>query len=391
MDKLEQKLFEDLSNDKKVAPLKCKFIIREALESKEKSKKIKITKIIKTVATSCCGIILMTGITFAGTAIYNSIWKEPQKVDNYHYSVNKLTKEEKQRAISEEEAKNRAKEILEQFGFKNEIIKSAELYNSPVDYSLNWQIKTAKDIDVIMNATSTKEFMISNAKVVEKDIKDYRTTREEAEKTAKELCNKYGIDVSKYNYIGITNNLSDDERAYIWDVAFYKKYDETVNKYQKVHISFIPKINEIYKFIITDLPFDNNPIEITEEQAKQKVLETEKNIDTGYEIKNTYTNTDIAKMNGYAYTREKYYEQYYKQTHTPNYPIEDIIYHRTEEKVRNVYMVTVEYDIPEDDFDKIFDRFYTYQVDATTGEIIGGNHLYHYNKSSKSEYTIPKE
>ena len=58
-------------------------------------------------------------------------------------------------------------------------------------------------------------------------------------------------------------------------------------------------------------------------------------------------------------------------------PEENVVEYRTDRRIRKVWAVTVNYDIQEKDIhSKNFvscDEHYTYFIDATTGEIVGGD------------------
>ena len=100
-------------------------------------------------------------------------------------------------------------------------------------------------------------------------------------------------------------------------------------------------------------------------------------INVGSKIKNINSNLAIEKMNGDAYKRITNYNQYYKEKHEREYPLKNIVSYRTENIVRKIWKVTIEYDIPKildsnSEYNH-FDRYYNYFVDATTGEIIGGS------------------
>lgn len=82
----------------------------------------------------------------------------------------------------------------------------------------------------------------------------------------------------------------------------------------------------------------------------------------------------IVKMNADAYERINNKDKYYKAMQTPNYPNEERNYYNVEDKVRNAWVVVITYD---DNFDDVKKRYteskYSYFVDCTTGEIIGGH------------------
>ena len=81
-------------------------------------------------------------------------------------------------------------------------------------------------------------------------------------------------------------------------------------------------------------------------------------------------NLDIVKMNGYEYLRENNFEHYYESRTIPLYPIEKLEYYRVAEKIRKVWKVKLEFE-KNKDLSYQEDSF-TYFVDTTTGEIVGG-------------------
>ena len=377
MDELDKKLYHDLSLEVEI-PNKCKSVIKESLNDNKINRKKKHYSLAKIVVATCASFVLTAGIVYAGTAIVNKIWKQPEKVVGFYSdeNTNQITEEEKASVMSEQEAIEKAKELLKKFGHEGEKIKLIQLDNNPNNYELEWYIQTDSDETnpniISFDARGEDCFDVLFQDALNESIHNYRTTEEEAVKTARELCKKYGYDTEKYTKIDIRSNLEPEE-AYIWYVDFYKEYDGIINPYESIKIGFVPEINDIYYLYVNNLKYENNPVEITEEQAKRVVLEAEQKTDTDYEMININTSLAINKMNGDAYKRITDYEQYYD---TDN-PSEKEVYYKTEGRVRKTWNVILEYDVPrfgEKEYKKsdFFKRYYTYYVDATTGEIIGG-------------------
>lgn len=382
MDDIEQKLYHDL-NLKIEIPEKCEKAIKEGLYKKKKH-----YSWMKIITTACASLMLTAGVVFAGTKVVEKIFKEPEKVVGFYSDENNNegVTTENNNIMTEEEAKEKMKEILTRFGKEIEPIKEIELTSNPNDYEQTWYMELDNGTDdndsIEINAQRGNSFSVLFSNVLNEDVVNYRISEDEVEKTAREICKKYGFDTEKYNKANIVSNSNKAEDSYLWYVDFYKEYDGIVNPYESIDIAFIPEINAIYSFRIEDLEYENNPQKITGEQAKQTVIEAEQKINTGYNIKNISVDLDIAKTNGDAYKRMTDYKQYYNEKHTENYPKENVVNYRTESRVRKVWKVTVEYDIPEDagmtdTSYKPFDRYYTYYVDATTGEIIGGRLSYY--------------
>lgn len=82
----------------------------------------------------------------------------------------------------------------------------------------------------------------------------------------------------------------------------------------------------------------------------------------------------VVKMNADAYDRMNDKEKHYEAMQTPNYPEEERNYYKIDDKIRKVWVVVINY---EDNFNDVVKRYtegaYSYFVDATIGEIIGGH------------------
>jgi len=220
-----------------------------------------------------------------------------------------------------------------------------------------------------LDAKDSKNFKIFTDAAY-KNIDNYRGTEEQIKNLASEICLKYGYDTSKYSHIDIKYNSENSADANIWSVKYNKEYDGVVNIYEEITIGIIPEVNELYYFIFTDKAPENTDIMINGSTAKEIALDKEKKLNIGYTIKNVTTNLDIVKMNGYEYLRENNFEHYYKARTEPLYPVEKLEYYRVEERVRKVWKVKLEFEksknLPYEE-----DAF-TYFIDATTGEIVGG-------------------
>lgn len=377
MDNLDKMLYCELKREE--APSEFRSIIQNSLKDNNAKKKIKQYSLVKVLTTACASLLLTTGMVYAGTTIIEKIWKQPEKIVGFYSEENtdKITEEEKASVMTEEEARKKVKEILKKFGHEGEKIKTLQLENNPSDYELIWRAEIENgghNFNIVsFDAKGGDAFRVKFRNVLYKRIDEYRTTEKEALETAKKLCEKYGYNTEKYNKIEIKCNLEVEENSYIWYVNFYKDYDGIINQYESIEIAFIPEINDIYYFNVNNLKYENNSVEITKEQAKQVVLDAEQKIDTGYDIKNIDLNLAIGKMNGDAYKRITDYQQYYNT----DYPLEKEVYYRTDGIVRKIWKVIIEYDVPrfeekEYNSSDFFKRYYTYYVDATTGEIIGG-------------------
>ena len=376
MDQLDKKLYNDLNIQINI-PDELDTIIKNGLNKKKNHHSI-----FKKVASFLIIAFATTGIVFAAGVVYENyeknIWKAPQKVTGEDANNSDNQNINKQNTMSEDEARKKGQEILEKFGYGSDIIKTIKLEGNPENYDLTWYIESENNILIDFNANGEESFSITNNNVLGNDKTKYRTTKIEAQKTAKELVKKYGYDTEQYKYIKVSSNMNSDSESYIWNVAFYKEYDGVINPYERIEISFIPQINEIICFTFIDKRFENNPIEIAEEKAKEIALKEEQKNDVKYEIKNIETKLKIEAMNGYAYLRSNDYDQLHEQTASTDYPNENRVFYRTEARIRKVWLVTIVYDIP-NKFDGNYnpnDERVSYFVDVTTGEVIGGGSIF---------------
>lgn len=362
-----------MENNNLKEKVKLKIAISKLREKENiamKEKKYSIKKAI--IAASF--VLLFSGVGIAAPKLVEKIWQEPEKVEKFYSEErpkSEIVEEVKIKAITEDEAKEIALNILKEYGYENEVIESIELIENPVNYDLDYLIKTESKCTVQIDAINSKNYSFES-NVLYKDIDHYRGNREDLEKIVRDICKNHNIDLTEYDVLNVSKNGFTEEDAYIWYFNFYKKYGDIVNTYENISVAIIPEINELFWIIVDEKTFENNEIVITEEEAKQIALENEKKVPTGLKIKDLQVALDITEMNGYAYTRTNDYEQYIKQTSTPNYPNENRIYHRVENKIRKAWMVNVQYEYDEEKQLSPSNYSFTYFVDATTGEIIGG-------------------
>lgn len=367
MDQLDKKLYNDLNMQIEI-PEELDVIIKSGLNKNKKSYSLN-----KIIAIACSVLIITSGIVYAGGKIvYENIWKEPQKVtgENAHNNDNQSVP--KQNTMSEDEARKKGQEILEKFGYGNDRIKTLKLEGNPENYDLTWCIETEQNISIDFDANGEAIFSIYNNNILNETKNNYKITKEDAENTAKEIVKNLGYDSEKYNYIQVNSDSN------IWNVSFYKEYEGIKNPYERIYISFIPQINKICSFIIIDKKFEDNPIMITEEEAKEIALKEEQKNTMKYDIKDIEIKLKIEKMNGFAYLRTNDYKQSHEQTASSNYLYENSVFYRTESQVRRIWLVTIVYNIPDRfaaDFN-INDERVSYFIDVTTGEVIGGGSIF---------------
>lgn len=327
----------------------------------------------KLVATFILTIGTTAGLVYAGNAVYEKIWKEPTS-----YQITQgITEEEKAQCISEQEAEKIGNEYLKKVGFSDETIQNIVLEKDWKEQENNWYMNSQKASFVIDGKTGN----IKSATIPTRSYtipENYGITRQEAKKVAYELLEKYKPENSQgtYELLSLKGNGNSEADSYIWYAEFYKKYDDLINPAEKVFIGWIPTINSLYCLDIDNYAYENNEQVISKEEAIEIAKNKEKVINPDGQIKTIQAEIKIEQMNESVFLREKYGEEYEsgkwnKEKVGENvYKIkDDAVFYKTEERVRKVWRVVIEYDKSQTDNSL---RYYAYYVDATTGEIIGG-------------------
>lgn len=327
----------------------------------------------KLVATFILTIGTTAGLVYAGNAVYEKIWKEPTS-----YQITQgITEEEKAQCISEQEAEKIGNEYLKKVGFSDETIQNIVLEKDWKEQENNWYMNSQKASFVIDGKTGN----IKSATIPTRSYtipENYGITRQEAKKVAYELLEKYKPENSQgtYELLSLKGNGNSEADSYIWYAEFYKKYDDLINPAEKVFIGWIPTINSLYCLDIDNYAYENNEQVISKEEAIEIAKNKEKVINPDGQIKTIQAEIKIEQMNESVFLREKYGEEYEsgkwnKEKIGENvYKIkDDAVFYKTEERVRKVWRVVIEYDKSQADNSL---RYYAYYVDATTGEIIGG-------------------
>lgn len=339
--------------------------------SKFEKEEIKMPKknLAKLVATFALATTLTGGLVYAtGSGIYDKIWKQPE---SYKITQN-VTDKEKEECISEQEAEKIGNEYLKKIGFTNETIQKMGLRKEWLSQEKVWGMASQKVTLTIDGKTGNIKSV--NIPTWQYTIPyDYGITREEARKVARKLLEKYRPenDKSEYELISLKRNSEQDEEAYIWYADFYKKYGDLINPSERISIGWIPTINGLYSLNIENKKYEDNEQKISKEDAIKIATEKDKQIEKEKEIKETKAEIRIKEMNENVYLRENFKEEYengtlnMEKTGKNTYKLkDDAVMYKTEERVRKVWCVVVSYgDVPS----------YTYYIDITTGEIIGGN------------------
>lgn len=347
----------------------------------------KINKITKSVATILVILGLGTGVVLATTNLYEKIWKEPKSYTEEEM-INELppaevTEEEKKELITEDEAKVKGLEILEKLGYENQTINRIELkrgYDETVDsyYMIKTKWGYEEGLMVQLNAKGGDFIAFNDMDLKYRHLDSQVLDDKEIAKISTDIYNKLGIEEGKYTLskTSAQDYSFENQTNKLLGANFYKYYDGIANKNESLSISFMWHNGKTYLnsiLINNDNTYQNNPVVITEEEAINIAKNKEQEL-SPHEITNVTSSLSIEKMNAFIYQLEN---DKYNVTGT----MEDETYYKTENITRKVWKVKVEHNVDEKDYID-YNKYIKegmnkyYYVDATTGEIIGGNQAY---------------
>ena len=255
-------------------------------------------------------------------------------------------------------------------------IKDIELYKDNLSQENIWAM--GSELGTIRIDANTGKLRSVSMPVREGSIPyNYGISREEARSVAYELLEKYKPigDTGEYELVSLKRNAGKDEDAYIWYAEFHKKYGDLYNASESIKIGWIPTSNILYSLDIKQNPYENNEEKISQEEAIQIAKEKDEQIETVREIQEVKAEIKIKQMNEEVYLRENLKENYgnimlnMEKVEGDLYRYkDDAVMYKTEERVRRVWCVVITYNPEKSGYLPAF----TYYVDSTTGEIIGG-------------------
>lgn len=369
--------------------LKTKIAISQIKNEEEKAMNKKENFIFKNIGIAACVLMSLTGVVFAGSKVIENIWKTPEKVQISSgdlEEITKITEESKQENMTEEKAKEIAINKLNEIGFNSNIV-GINHYKEFDSNKIWYRFDTEDNYEISIDGQTGEFFDIWNNNRNTQDTKKYMT-----EEQAKELANKYyklfGYKEGEYEITdvqSVNNEGNDKGPGFRMTVTYNKKYGDVYNPYEYISITLESKNMEMDMFRVDNIPFDNNEVVITENEAVNIALKEDEKIETN-KVESTKAKLMVVKMNADAYNRINDKDKYYEAMQTPNYPIEERNYYNVDDRVRKAWVVVINY---EDNYNgDIAKRYtegkYSYFVDATTGEIIGGHTLdYIYSASQR--------
>ncbi len=360
----------------------------------EKAEKNNI-KIMKFIATFFISIGITAGVVYAGVITYQKVWKLPEKYDTLEQMIEEnrntsteITKEDINNIIEKQEAEEKAKYVMDKFGFAKKDIYSIELKKNYIEssdliYLVKTEKQTEKGIDIWIDAKTGENLGIINNDLKYENINTDKIDEETAKIYANELYNKFTTNQEfKLKYVQETPHYFENSSTNEWTATFCKQYDGIFYNYEKIVATFCVKDSKIYVDQIINMNlnmnFENNPIVITEEEAIEIAKESNSKI-TSNEIESIESNLDIKDMNEFIYlqeqskgeddgnTKETIEDENGVQTYR-TYSL-----YKSDKIVRKVWRITINYvqgEIDLNNLNKYSSR--DFYVDSTTGEIIGG-------------------
>ncbi len=360
--------------------VKFKIAISKIKEENDIVMENKTKGIFKTVATALAGIVLSTGVVFAGTMVYENIWKTPEKIQlssGDFEEITKITEESKKENMSEEKAKEIAIKKLNEIGFNSNIVGT----NHYKEYDSNkiwYRFDTEDNYEISIDGQTGEFFDIWNNNKNIQDTKKYMT-EEQGMETANKYYKLFGYKEGEYEITkiqSVNNEGTDTGAGFRMTVTYNKKYGDVYNPYEYISITLESKNMELDMFRVGNIPFDNNQVVITENEAINIALKEDEKVETN-RVESTKAKLMVVKMNADAYDRANNKDKHYEALQTPNYPNEERNYYKVDDKIRKAWVVVLNYEdnYGEDIVKRYTEGSYSYFVDATTGEIIGGHTL----------------
>ena len=325
----------------------------------------------------------ITGLFHSLTKKYSSYSFYDSEPIAFISEIEKIIDEIRKKNITIDEAKEVAINKLEEVGFNSNIIKQEErkTYNNE---NIDYLFTTETEYEITIEGSTGQFFAIRNCKEFKQD-ENKAYTLEEAKEIADKYFKQFGFDKDGFEFTKVQVDVGPDvkkggeqTRGSRLEVRYNKKYDNQISSSQYVNIVLDTGLEDRFESIMTkNEPFENNEYIITKDEAVSKAKEYDKNI-TDMKIAETKAEKKIVKINDKAYSRMQNYKEFYEPMQNENFDNSKYNYYAVDEKLRNAWVVVLKYDdkyFTDDVVKRYSEGAFTYYVDATTGEIIGGEIL----------------
>jgi len=387
MDNYEEKILKVLKKEVS-KPISYNFAIKNAFSKKE-SKKEFINPFYKIITISCCCLFAISGIVFATYTIYEKVWKEPvittqeDKNQEIRKVTEPITDNELNGLISREKAIEIGYKILETLGYNKINFKTVNIikgYDSKNHYVLCTETDITNGLLINLNPLNGEfEYFCDNT-VIKQDLKSDNITEENANSIATNIYTKLNIITENDNYEILStkrqNIVSGNRINDMWQVTFAQKYNNNFDNSSSFTTAFSVVNGKTIIYIIkgkNEKATINNPIIISRDEAIKIATNKEKEF-SSLDILETNAELSIKKMNIFIYALENNITN-----ENGEYKIDDIS--------RNVWVVEIKHtkdtkpkDTEIETVKQLYDK--KYFVDATTGEIIGGEQTEFFNNQT---------
>ena len=364
---------------------------------KEETRMIK-NRIGKMVATFMLAIGLTASVVFAGTMVYEKVFKEPKKYETYEELIQdiresqgsqKITKEDEEKAVNMDEAVIEANKFLNKFGMNNQEFVTKELkknyiMGAELVYYFTTDTNLNKGIHVGINAENGKFISFTNNNLAHSGFEPDKISKEEAIKKADEIYNLLDLKENEYKINEVLEPPcyfpNNEGNSAEWCVTYYKVYGEALNQFERVQVMFTVVDGElkVYSAFIANenVEYKDNPIQITKEDAEKIALEKDKKI-TDNEVDWIITKQQIRQINSWIYLLEQNggkYPELKEEIQADGSKVKYHEYQTVQNVARKVWTVNIHYKQgePDPNNEKKYNAKSIF-VDVTTGEVIGGS------------------
>ena len=386
MDQLD-KYIEKIVSKKITEPENLEDMMLSAIHTEKGKRKIKRNRITRAILTSLTTIFITTGVGGAGYIAYEKIWKNPERY-TYEEIQNTLANvdnvDDIQKAITEEEAKEKATTIMNNLGYTNETIKSIVLEkdinnNNEPFYNIMTSDNTEEGIIIKLSANDGDILSFTNNNFLNVETSKNDINGDKAKEYSDKIIQDIGFTENEYQFTQCTQQqmIYNGQTKNVWVANYCKTYDGIYNPYEVLTTNFIISDNKVEVdkiFEIKDGTYDNNPTVITEDEAIQVAVNKEKEL-TSKEIETVSTEVGIRKMNSYIYALENNLQ--FSNDEFENEGTLDI----DDKKIRKIWMVKITHKNTNENIDnldanqRLKNANKIYYIDITTAEILGGEEI----------------
>lgn len=376
--------------------VKLKIAISKMKEENDVVMENKTKNIFKTIITTILSIVVGTGVVFAGTIVYENVWKEPKKFNSYNDLIEdirqtqgsqEVTTDDKEKAVNMDEAVIEANNFLNKFGYQNQEFVKKELKKNYVQgaelaYYFSTDNDLNKGIHIYINAENGKCVGFINEDLKYDVLKTDTLSKEMAEELVNNMYNLLKVNKDEYKIKTIEevpHYFQNREVAKFWNVMLYKDYEGALNQFERIEMRFAVSNGalKVYQMgiINENVEYKDNPVVISQNDAEKIALEESKKINDN-EIDWVTTKLQIRQINSYIWVLEqnggKYpelKEEIQEDGSVQSYPEYKIV----ENTARKVWCVNIHYKKGKEDpnNEKKYNSLSIF-VDVTTGEVIGG-------------------